>query len=34
MHADYLAANQDVFNEELIDRCLRFGSPEIDPACE
>ena len=34
MHADYLAANQDVFNEELIDRCLRFGSPGIDPACE
>jgi hypothetical protein len=34
MHADYLAANQDVFNEELIDRCLRFGSPEIDPVCE
>jgi hypothetical protein len=34
MHADYLAANQDVLNEELIDRCLRFGSPGIDPACE
>ena len=34
MHADYLAANQDVFNEQLIDRCLRFGRPGIDPACE
>ena len=34
MHADYLAANQDVFNEQLIDRCLRFGSPGVDPACE
>jgi hypothetical protein len=34
MHADYLAANQDVFNLELIDRCLRFGSPTIDTACE
>ncbi len=34
MHADYLAANQDVFNNQLIDRCLRFGSPGIDPACE
>jgi hypothetical protein len=34
MHADYLAANQDIFNEELIDRCLRFGGSGIDPACE
>jgi hypothetical protein len=34
MHADYLAANQDVFNEQLIDRCLRFGRSGIDPACE
>jgi Domain of unknown function (DUF1996) len=34
MHADYLAANQDVFNNQLIDQCLRFGSPGVDPACE
>jgi hypothetical protein len=34
MHADYLAANQDVFNNQLIDQCLRFGRPGVDPACE
>jgi hypothetical protein len=34
MHADYLAANQDVFNNQLIDRCLRFGRSGVDPACE
>jgi hypothetical protein len=34
MHADYLAANQDVFNIDLINRCLRFGSPSFDPACD
>jgi hypothetical protein len=32
MHADYLAANQDVFNNQLIDLCLRSGSSS-DPAC-
>jgi Domain of unknown function (DUF1996) len=34
MHADYLSANQDVFNDELIERCLRSGLPGVDPACE
>jgi hypothetical protein len=34
MHADYLAANQDVFNNQLIDQCLRFGRSGVDPACE
>ena len=34
MHADYLAANQDVFNNQLIERCLAPGSPGVDPACE
>jgi hypothetical protein len=34
MHADYLAANQDIFNNQLIDQCLRFGRSGVDPACE
>jgi hypothetical protein len=34
MHADYLAANQDIFNTQLIDQCLRFGRSGVDPACE
>jgi hypothetical protein len=34
MHADYLAANQDVFNDQLIEQCLRSGQPGVDPACE
>jgi hypothetical protein len=34
MHADYLAANQDIFNDQLIDQCLRFGRSGVDPACE
>jgi Domain of unknown function (DUF1996) len=34
MHADYLAANQDVFNNTLIDQCLRHGTASKDPACE
>jgi hypothetical protein len=34
MHADYLAANQDVFNEQLITRCLAPGRAGVDPACE
>jgi Domain of unknown function (DUF1996) len=34
MHADYLAANQDVFNNTLIDQCLRHGTSGSDPACE
>jgi hypothetical protein len=34
MHADYLAANQPVFNDQLIQRCLRRGTSSIDPACE
>jgi hypothetical protein len=31
MHADYLAANQPIFNNTLIDLCLRRGVS--DPAC-
>jgi hypothetical protein len=34
MHADYLAANQPVFNTDLITQCLRSGKAGIDPACE
>jgi hypothetical protein len=34
MHADYLAANQDVFNNTLINQCLRNGTASKDPACE
>jgi hypothetical protein len=34
MHADYLAANQDIFNNKLIDQCLRHGTAATDPACE
>jgi hypothetical protein len=36
MHADYLAANQPVFNDELLDLCLR-NAPDsvtfISPRC-
>ena len=34
MHADYLAANQDIFNDQLIEQCLRSGRSGVDPACE
>ena len=32
MHADYLAANQPVFNDRLIDLCLRNAPDSVDSA--
>jgi hypothetical protein len=33
MHADYFAANQSVFNDELLDLCLRNASDIANPRC-
>jgi hypothetical protein len=36
MHADYFAANQSVFNNELLDLCLRDAPDSVtvaDPTC-
>jgi hypothetical protein len=32
MHADYLAANQPVFNDRLIDLCLRNAPDSVTSA--